>query len=231
MSTAQSTTILQKIRQRGYWLVVIRPGTFEEKRVSYNDLFSIIDRNSVRFRGWDYPHVDHGTQLLRGPDWIEQDYERDDTLEVWRFHTNGLFVHNFAMTGDWRDQSQFWPADPDWQPNRHVYYLDTIYSFVEIFEFGARLALSQAGGTSMRVEIAIKNLQGRQLISEGTHLRSFDDFKINADEWADRRDVSQTELISNPRIFAARAAQEFFARFGLNLSVETIGRLQEKIGR
>ena len=40
----------------------------------------------------------------------------------------------------------FWPAEPGWTPLRDIDYLDTIYEFVEIFEFAARLALSSAGG-------------------------------------------------------------------------------------
>ena len=75
MSTAQSTTVLDKIRSRGHWSVVIRPATFDASRVGYSDLFSIIDRNSVRFRGWDYPHVDRGNPPHRGPDWIEQEFD------------------------------------------------------------------------------------------------------------------------------------------------------------
>ncbi len=231
MSTVESPLVLDKIRQRGYWFVVIRPMAFEEIRIPYNDLFPIIQNNSVRFRGWDYPHVDGKFQPHRGPDWIEQNYDRDDSLEVWRIHTSGLFVHNFAMTGDWRDQSQFWPADPGWLPKKFLYYLDAIYSFVEIFEFGARLAQSRAGGSSMQVEIAIKNLRGREIVSEGNHFRPFDNFTFETDEWRIRRELPQTELIANPRGLAAQATQDFFARSSLEVSLETLGYLQEKLGR
>ena len=59
MSTVQETTVLNKIRSRGYWRVVIRPTTFQEHRVPrYADLFPIIEKNSVQLRGWDYPHID-----------------------------------------------------------------------------------------------------------------------------------------------------------------------------
>jgi hypothetical protein len=231
MSTAQGTTVLDKIRTRGHWIVVIRPATFETAKVRYEDLFPIIDRNSVQFRGWDYPHVSHQEEPQRGADWVGQEYDRDDSIEIWRFHTNGLFVHYFALSGDWRDQSNFWPAEPGWQPRLHIEYLDTIYTFLEIFEFAARLALSPAGSDRMHVEITIKDLQGRHLYSSGGHFRTRNNYTTQMPEWSYPLDLAQTELIAKPRDFAALAAQDFFARFGLNVSLETLRLLQEKIGR
>jgi hypothetical protein len=231
MSTVQRTSVLQKLRERGHWVVVIRPGTFEEHRIRFDDLFPIVERNRVRLRGWDYPYVGNPKSLQRGPDWIQQALDSDDVLELWRFHTNGLFVHNFAMRGEWRDQSHSWPADPEWRPGTDVYYLDSIYSFVEIFEFAARLAQSQAGDSVMRVEISLKNLEGRKLVSEGRHLRSSDNLRFHDDQWSNAWDIPQTELIANPRSLAAQAAKEFFAQCGLDTSLQTLGQLQETLGR
>ena len=140
MSTIQETAILSKIRSRGYWRVVIRPTTFQEKRIEqYADLFPIVDRNSVQLRGWDYPHVDHRNEPLRGADWVGQEHDWEEHIEVWQFYQSGLFVHYFAIWGDWTDQSAR-PAEPGWAPLQDIEYLHTIVEFVEIFEFAARLA-------------------------------------------------------------------------------------------
>ena len=88
MSVAQAQTVLEKIRTRGYWRVVIRPGAFEEKRIpNYSDLFQIVEKNSVRLRGWDYPHVDYHRQPQCGTDWVGQEYDCQDEIEVWRAFT------------------------------------------------------------------------------------------------------------------------------------------------
>ena len=59
MSVAQEQTILDKIRTRGYWRVVVRPVFFERNHMpNYSELFPIIAKNSVQRRGWGYPHVD-----------------------------------------------------------------------------------------------------------------------------------------------------------------------------
>ena len=66
MSVAQELTVLDKIRTRGYWRVLIRPTQFDENHIAdYSDLFPIVEKNSVQLRGWDYPHIDHRSQPLR----------------------------------------------------------------------------------------------------------------------------------------------------------------------
>jgi hypothetical protein len=75
-------------------------------------------------------------------------------------YQSGQFVHDFALAGDWRDQSKFWPPEPGWSPGTHLYYVSTIYSFLEIFEFAARLAQSPAGSSVTHVEIDLRNREG-----------------------------------------------------------------------
>jgi len=54
MSVTQEQTRLSKIRERGYWRVVIRPTFFEEKHIpEYSELFRIIEGKSVRLRVWN----------------------------------------------------------------------------------------------------------------------------------------------------------------------------------
>ena len=125
MSTAQETAILSKIRSRGHWRVVIRPVTFQEDRIAeFADLFTIIERHSVRLRVWEYPHVDRSDPPLRGADWVGQEYDREDEMEVWRFDQSGLFVHYFPIRGDWRDVSSSCPPESGWAPLRDIDYLD-----------------------------------------------------------------------------------------------------------
>jgi len=231
MSTIQETAILSKIRSRGHWRVVIRPTAFQEKRIEqYADLFPIIDRNSVQLRGWDYPHVDHQNPPLRGADWVGQEYDCEDHIEVWRFHQSGLFVHYSAVCRDWRDQSSR-PAEPGWAPLQDIEYLHTILEFVEIFEFAARLALSPAGASPMRLEIVLEPLANRRLMSTNPDIRFRSEYRTQMPHWEYRWEGAQTELIARPRELAALAAKDLFARFGLNVTPEILSRLQQKMAR
>ena len=232
MSTLQTTTVLDKIRSRGYWQVVIRPTTFQERQIPRSaDLFPIVEKNSVQLRGWDYPHIDRSRQPLRGDDWVGQEYDCEDEIEVWRIYLSGQFVHFFTIAGDWRDHSTFWPAEPGWQWGREIYYLHTIFSFVEIFEFAARLALSPAGAGRMRVEIDLEGLKGRRLTTTDGEIAMLGDYRTQAAGWKHQWEGPQTELIARPRELAALAAQDLFARFGLNVSLETLKKLQQRMAR
>ena len=140
MSIAQEQSTLAKIRTRGYWRVVVRPTPFEKTHIAdYGQLFPIVQRNSVRLRGWDYPHIDSGVAET-GSDWVGQECDWQHEIEVWRLYQSGQFVHYFALAGEWRDQSDFWPAETGWNWGKQLYYVDTIYSFLEVFEFATRLA-------------------------------------------------------------------------------------------
>jgi hypothetical protein len=232
MSTVQEQTILAKLQQRGHWRVVIRPTTFKEKHVpNYGDLFPIVAKNSVQLRGWDYPHIDNRRPPDRGADWVGQECDWQHEIEVWRLYQSGQFLHYFALTGEWRDQSEFWPADGDWKPGRFLYYVDTIYTLLEIYEFAARLAQSPAGAGTMRVEISLKHLSERRLATEDIHVVLHGDYRTRMGEWQYPWQGPQTELIASPRDLAASAAKELFDRFGLPVSVDTLKRIQERIGR
>ncbi|MGO9917501.1 MAG: hypothetical protein ACLQIB_22715, partial [Isosphaeraceae bacterium] len=186
---------------------------------------------SVRLRGWGYPHVNHRNRPLTGTDWVGQETDWDYFIELWRLYLSGQFIHFFAITGDWRDQSRNWPAENGWASGRDLNYIDTVYEFVEIFEFAARLALSSAGATSMCVEIELHGLRGRELVSTDAMVPLSGGYVTQMPDWNYAWAGSQTDLIARPRQLAAEATRDLFAPFGLDLSLEILGRLQARIGR
>jgi hypothetical protein len=57
------------------------------------------------------------------------------------------------------------------------------------------------------------------------------DYRTELADWKHRWEGSQTDLIARPRELAANASRELFARFNLNVSLDTISRIQQGIGR
>jgi hypothetical protein len=232
MSTVQEKTVLNRLRTRGYWRVVIRPTSFQKNRVPLvSDLFPIIEKNSVQLRGWDYPHVDLKSSPLRGADWVGQEFEWQDEIEVWRFYKSGQFIHYFAIAGEWRDHSTMWTAEAGWKPGRFLYYIATIYSVIEIFEFAARLARSPSGASFMHVGIELEGLLGRRIVSTDIMVPVNGTYVTQMAEWKYSWEGAHTQLIAQPRELAAVATREHFEGFGLDLSLEIIARLQARIGR
>ena len=82
---------------------------------------------------------------------------------------------------------------------QHVYYISTVYSLVEIYEFAARLALSPAGDVFMHVEVEMANLKGRRLMLESIHYPLGLEYRITESAWKHFWEGAQTELIAKPR--------------------------------
>ena len=124
---------------------------------------------------------------------------------MWRFHMSGQFVHFFSLAGEWRDHSTAWPPEPGWRPGRYLYYIQTIYSFVEIFEFAAgsscarRRDRNASRHRSRRTRGPPDRPAGRQVPLQ-PNLRDPDAALESPLGGA------QTELIARPRELAAEAA-------------------------
>ena len=97
--------LINKIKENGYWKVIIRPIDFEEKRITDKDTAAKIAENSkIVFRGWDYPHIDHNEGIVRsGPDSVSSfcDWPEGGYFEFWKLYLNGQFVHYFSMREDY----------------------------------------------------------------------------------------------------------------------------------
>lgn len=224
--------LLEKIRSRGHWRVVIRPGTFVEKRVSnISNLHHILQKTSVQLRGWDFPHLDSRVQTQIDVDWVGQEINWENHLELWRFYQSGQFVHFSGMDEDWRDQSGIWPPDKGWKPGALVYVEDTLFQFTEIFELAARLAMTDAGDEQMRLEIDLRGLKGRDLKFEVRRAGSFYRRILKADieEMPYKVDLPRIQLVTEPNELALKPTVELFQRFGWDPSLDILRDMQSEL--
>ena len=115
--------LLDLIKSRGHWRVEIRPTRFVPNRVErIAELYPLVERLSVRFRGWDYPHMDSRNGPHIDKDWVGQEFAWAHYKEIWRLYQSGKFIHVFALSEDWRDESDVWPAPPGWNPVIDLHY-------------------------------------------------------------------------------------------------------------
>ncbi len=217
--TRVAIPLLEKIRQRGYWRVVIRPGRFERERFpDIAALYPLLQDRAVRLRGWAYPLLDEHRPYRTGLDWIDQESEWGYHLEYWRFYQSGQFIDYAGLDEDWRGQPPQSPTPPEWQPGRYLPILDTLYRFTEIFEFAARLALTDAYGVddTVHVELLLRGLHGRRLYADTwprtpMYLAGAQD--AHMEEFPYKADLRRDELIANAHQLALGQAQRLFDRF------------------
>ncbi len=223
--------LLSKIRQRGYWQVVVRPLSFVPQRVvDISSLLPMLTKCVVRMRGWDFPHIDQRSTPLYFVDWIGQEAEWQERKGIWRFYQSGQFIYVYSMAIDWRDESTWWPADQKWKPMTLLGVGDTVYTFAEIFEFASQLALTDAGDEKLRIEIKICNLSDRQLYVDSSNRWPFDNkYSTQMQEYPISIEKSRTDLISNHRSYAIESAREFFKRFGWQTTTEILDGWLERL--
>jgi len=226
--------LLEKIRSRGYWKIVIHPASFVEKRVeNISDLYPILQKITVELRGWDFPHLDPHIRYRTDNDWIEQISEVNQYLEFWRFYQSGQFVDFLGMEEDWLDECHDWPLPKDWRPGSYLSVENALFQFTEILELAARLSLNQVGDESMHLEIDLHGLKGRGLKLENR--RKGSSYLRNNLAELDRLpysvDLSKTELITASLELALKPALELFRRFGWQPSLEILRDMQDNLLR
>lgn len=223
--------LLKKIQSRGYWHVVIRPGTFVEKRVqNISRLIPILEKTRVSLRGWDFPHVDHRTDLSIGLDHVEQNFEWEQFLEVLRFYQSGQFVHISGVTEDWISQSSWGTPPEGWEPGKVLNVISSIFRLTEIFEFAARLSMTEAGDEQMHIEIKLSNLQERKLWVNSSKRMGFGrERKTSIPEFPYKLDIPRTQLLSQSRELALAPAVELFRRFNWDPDIEILRGMQAEL--
>lgn len=223
------TPIVEKIRSRGFWQVIIRPVKYKGDRVKFTILLPLIEKTSIQLRGWDFPHIDTINPIQKDIKWIGQECDWGHFVESWRFYQSGQFVHVGGIWQDWRDQSEFWPGGKDWKPGALLDVANTVFHFSEIFEFAARLAFTEAGDDLIHIEIKLHGLGGRLLWTDDPRRMPLSrHYTATIDEFPCTSDVSRTELIANPNNLALPHVQQLFARFGWEPSLEHLKMFQPK---
>ena len=224
-------SLLEKIHSRGYWEVIIRPSTFIEARIpDINSLQPILQKCSYRRGGWEFPFIDQSLHTHIDIDWIGQEFEFGHFLSAWRFYQSGLFVDTEGMLVDWQEQANWLPPTTIWEPGKWLGVEDSIRIFTSIFEFAARLSLTEAGDEKMVVNTEVYNIKGRKLFTENPRMAiRYQKYTASLDKYPIPKEMVRSELIANSSEYAIDAANELFKRFGWNTTKEILKGFQEEI--
>lgn len=229
---SRAIQVLEKIRTRGHWRVIIRPTPFSERKIEgIQALLPTIEQARVRLRGWDYPHV-QAEEVSIQLNFIEQATDWEHHVETWRFYQSGQFIHYAGFSEDWRNQSGFWPASADWKPGLRLGIGATIYQFTEAFEFAARLAETAAGDERMGVRIDTVGIAGRQFyVDNPRRLDAGSDRRTEMESFPFELQLSRAELLANPREYAFQGFVELFKRCHTRLSDGMLRDWQNEVGK
>lgn len=218
--------LINKIKQKGYWKVIIRSTEFVERRIPNKDeAAKIVQESKIVFRGWDYPHIDHREGIVRsGPDSVSSfcDWTEGGHFEFWKLYLNGQFIHYFSMIEDYRMSEEekeraresFSSSRLDGQVDRFFSIINALYSITEIHFFAANLAKLASFGKETEIIIELGNVKDRVLFFWGEPFRFLSQAYIcRYQPIVEKRVVNTGNLISNPGRFALDFAIDIFKEF------------------
>lgn len=204
---------------------VIRPTSFDARRIPFPDLLTTIRNTTVRKRGWPYPFVQHPTS---GRDWVG---EQVTTMhpETWQFFESGQFF-------DCRYIEEYGPdSDSIVDSNQEIYgYLPIwlpVLHFTEALEFAGRLQRELFETEHLSVELSIHNIRRFVLVvahRERSGLHST--YAYNDDTWDYTISLSPEDGLTHVRSLAAEAALDLLQRFGWRgVTLEILQGIQTEV--
>ena len=221
--------LLDTIRSKGYWRVVIRPNHFVEQRVEdIAALKPILEKSSVRLRGWDFPHVNGKGKAYPDRDSIAQEFEWKEYHEFWRFYQSGQFIYYGGFVSDWRESAS---DHKGVERHKTLRAVDMVVRFTEVFEFAARLALTQVADTQTHIEIKASGLKDRSIWFNPEKYDPWPTLKAHVAEFRYEDDVPNAKLMAESRELALVAARELFKRFDWDPNLDVLRDMQAMLQR
>lgn len=169
--------IKEKIKERGYWEIVLKPANpedYSEKKFTHEQIRAWLEKHQVRYRGWYYPHFSETRTFgdyynVQG--YVESYVHWGSYLEAFRFYQSGQFVHYMGLQEDRLDDNP--PLFAQWDesmqhppPERLI--LDptmAMYQITEILLFASGLASEGTFGDAVQISIKLHNMNHRFLQS------------------------------------------------------------------
>jgi hypothetical protein len=233
--------LVKIVKQRGYWRVLFEPLAYDEKLKPLRRCKEIVEQNSIRLRGWDYPHIpsrnDDDTALEPGDNywqgWLNwQDYHHK---EFWRMYQSGQFVHYFGLIEDWADdyviKSMWQQEDIVAQPGEVLGIINATYFITEIYQFLSRLTSEQIYNEGVRVTIGLHNTENRRLFVDGYNRAPlFHERKTRAKEIIFKEKYTTEQILADPKELALEVIIYILERFGWDPpNIEAIKNDQQKL--
>jgi len=212
-----ATSLLEKIRSRGYWRTIIRPDKFSQEKLSYDSLYPLVQNSAVNIFGGGFPNVGQEFPISRGTNQVGQEIEAGYFLEIWYLYQSGQFIHYSDILDDWINVIDQLLTSPQWKPGKFLSIEEVIRQFTGIFVFASRLALTDVYSEDVHIviDVLLKGLQGRLLyIGTPGKVPLRRPYEAQILEFLFTTRIQKDELIAHPKELALQASRELFLRFG-----------------
>jgi len=232
----EKESVAEKISVRGYWRILFRPLTYNIRVRKLIECQEIVRKNSIDFRGWDYPHFPKDENVLPGSNFYQGTVDWGASIELWRMYQSGQFIHYRALREDWTQEDYLTPKGYKLPAMQFIGVLETLSLMTEIFEFLSRLAQAGLYEEGVNVYITLQKTRNRQLyqrafVSDGQihFLGLSGTYKTISDEIEVANYCMKKDVIEKPAEISRGAILNIFEKFGWNPSEEVIKGHQKKL--
>lgn len=207
----------------GHFEVLAYPTIYNATRIrSIPEVVEAVRQSEVSLRGWDFPHTDkeNAVPFANG---FQSTTIWDRYVEGYRMHQSGLFLWKRAFWEDVENKNS-----KDRRPL--LSFISAIWSFTEFLIFLSRLYERTAPDASVRLVIAVRGCNGRELASFDPMIDLFSTYIAHADVIRQEREVQVAELRASHMAIAAEMVKHVFHVFGwLNPADAMIANWQQKL--
>jgi hypothetical protein len=219
--------ILEKIKSRGHWRILVRPSRFIKERLeTLQACEALIQKCQVAYRGWYFPHA---REIVRRLDYIEESVSFRGINETWRLYQSANFIFYRGLTEDWVAVER--KSEPSFKPGEALSILSALYQVSEAFEFAARMAQAGVLDEETSLTIDLIGTTGRRLVFWGEPRLLFREYVCREPELPYTYGLCTRELIGSSRETALKHFLWLMERFGFDASPDVFRADQEKFFR
>jgi hypothetical protein len=225
---ARYDEVIERIRSGPYWRLVIRPEPFAENRLRLEELLPTVSKATVRFRGWDFPHVNRNKALFTAANYIATTEDFLSHLEHWRMYMSGQFVYIAGVREStdprWKEKlarsarfSLIAPStDFDWSKvPGFIEVVNFVYTITEFFELAARLNQSLPDTEATKIIIGLHNIEGFVLtVDDFNRGGLWDPYAADEQTLENAWTIPLSTLVRASENLTLEAIQWFLVRFG-----------------
>lgn len=202
--------LIDKIKSHTHWRCNIRPMTPLRSELSLGDCQQLVENARVSMRGWDFPHIEHGTTdhggLSRTETYFENWTDWYTQTEFWRMYKSGQFLaYKLAIE----------ESEPEYKKQGPILEtVDAIYTIAEFVEFCYRLTGNEVHSAGVHLNVQLNNTSGRQLWAGKGRVPFFVRKQTDAQSISVSGEIMQKPDKSEPNDASIDMLLRFFDHFG-----------------
>lgn len=227
--------LIDIIKSKGYWRINFQPVS-KPKEFTLAECNALIEKNSVKLRGWYYPFYGYGDADNHGFEnhnnfrqgWIDS----TEFKEFWRMYKSSQFLHYVAVTEDWwtpQNRAERFSQVAEEQPKSFLNFVGSLNYFVtEVYEFLSRLYNSGLYEEGVIVSISLHNTKGRRLSNFDFSRHLSRAYITQEDTIEFKKTYTPEDLAKSPKDLAIDPIVHIYEQFNFNdISVQQVIKVDQ----